>query len=83
MPVITIGHTYLLLISHYSGEKTAGYSAQVDLPGDARNVRLRAWAATGLIWDKWGEIFNVALEGPDNRTYRAKGTTLHRSWDHG
>ena len=66
-----------------SGEKTAGYSAQVDLPGDARNVRLKAWAATGLIWDKWGEIFNVALEGPDNQTYRAKGTTLHRSWDHG
>ena len=66
-----------------SGDKTAGYSAQVDLPGDARNVRLKAWAATGLAWDWWGEIFNVALEGPDNKCYRATGTTLHRSWDHG
>jgi thiol-activated cytolysin len=65
-----------------SGEKTAGYSCQIDLPGDARNVRLKAQAATGLIWDPWGEIFNVALEGPDNKCYRATGTTLHRTWDH-
>ena len=64
-----------------SGHKTAGYSGQVDIPGDARNVRLKAWAATGLVWDPWGEIFNVALEGPDNKCYRAKGTTLNRSWD--
>jgi thiol-activated cytolysin len=65
-----------------SGKKTAGYSEQVDLPGDARNVRLKAQAATGLVWDPWGEIFNVALEGPDNKCYRATGTTLHRTWDH-
>ncbi len=64
-----------------SGEKTVGYSGQVDLPGDAHNVRLKAWAATGLVWDPWGEIFNVALEGPDNKCYRATGTTLGRSWD--
>lgn len=64
-----------------SGKQTAGYSNQVNLPGDARNVRLRAEAATGLAWSPWGEIFNQALAGPDNKTYRATGTTLHRSWD--
>lgn len=65
-----------------SGNKTAGWSQQVDVPGDARNLRLRGWAATGLVWDPWGEIFNVALEGPDNKCYHAYGTTLNRKWDH-
>ncbi len=64
-----------------SGEKTAGYTHQVDLPGDAQGVRIKAWAATGLIWDPWGEIMNVALNGPDNKCYRVTGTTLNRSWD--
>jgi thiol-activated cytolysin len=65
-----------------SGKQTAGYSQQVNLPGDARNVRLRAEAATGLVWSPWGEILNLTLAGPDNKTYRVKGTTLHRAWDH-
>jgi len=66
-----------------SGEKTAGYSYQLDLPGDAQGVRVKAWAATGLVWDPWGEIMNISLNGPDNKTYRARGTTLNRSWDNG
>ena len=64
-----------------SGNQTAGYTQQVDLPGDAQGVRLQAWAATGLVWDPWGEILNVSLNGPDNKCYRATGTTLNRSWD--
>jgi thiol-activated cytolysin len=64
-----------------SGEKTAGYSEQLDLPGDAQGVRLRAWAATGLVWDPWGQIIDVTLDGPDNKCYRVTGTTLNRSWD--
>jgi thiol-activated cytolysin len=63
-----------------SGQQTVGYTHQVDMPGDAQGVRLKAWAATGLIWDPWGEIMNVALTGPDNKTYRVTGTTLDRSW---
>jgi thiol-activated cytolysin len=66
-----------------SGNKTQGYAYQIDLPGDAHDVRVTAWAATGLVWDPWGEIMNVALSGPDNKTYRARGTTLNRSWDNG
>ena len=64
-----------------SGEKTVGYTHQVDLPGNAQGIRIKAWAATGLLWDPWGEIMNVALNGPDNKCYRATGTTLNRSWD--
>jgi thiol-activated cytolysin len=64
-----------------SGEKTNGYTHQIDLPGDARNVRLRGWAATGLVWDPWGEALNEALNGPDNKCYRIFGTTLNRHWD--
>lgn len=63
-----------------SGNTTAGYARQVDMPGDAQGVRLKAWAATGLVWDPWGEILNVALDGPDNKTYRVTGTTLDRHW---
>jgi len=68
--------------SYRSGNKTAGWFYSVQLPGDATNVRLRAEAATGLVWDPWGEIFNIAENGPTNKCYRAKGTTLHRRYDH-
>jgi thiol-activated cytolysin len=64
-----------------SGEKTAGYSQTVDLDGDARNVRVRAWAKTGLVWDPWGEIVNDLQEGPTNKTYTVGGTTLGRKVD--
>ncbi len=64
-----------------SGQKTVGYTHQVDLPGDAQGIRLKAWAATGLVWDPWGEIMNVALSGPDNKCYRVTGTTLDRGWE--
>jgi thiol-activated cytolysin len=47
-----------------SGDKTVGYTHQIDLRGDAQGVRLKAWAATGPIWDPWGEIMNVALSRP-------------------
>jgi thiol-activated cytolysin len=61
-----------------SGEQTAGYAHQVDLPGDARNVNIFAEAATGLAWDPWGDTINVTEDGPTNNTYRIYGTTLGR-----
>lgn len=64
-----------------SGDKTIGYTHQVDLPGDAQGLRLKAWAATALVWDPWGEIMNVALSGPDNKCYRVTGSTLDRRWE--
>jgi len=67
---------YTIVKKWESGKKTAGWTQTVDIPGDAHGLRLKAWADTGLIWDPWGEILNIALEGPDNKCYRFKGTTL-------
>ncbi len=64
-----------------SGEKTVGYSQTVPLPGDASQVRVLASAATGLVWDPWGEIMNFTINGPTNCTYRAYGTTLNRHYE--
>jgi thiol-activated cytolysin len=64
-----------------SGNKTAGFTQQLDLPGDARNIRIRGLAMTGLVWDPWGEAINVTESGPTNKCYRITGTTLNRGWD--
>lgn len=64
-----------------SGEKTSGYTQRVDLPGDARNVRIRAEAATGLAWDTIGEAMNVTEDGPTNKTYRIYGSTVERKYE--
>ena len=64
-----------------SGEQTAGYTHQVDLPGDARNVKIFAEGATGLAWDPWGDAINLTEEGPTNKTYRIYGTTLDRKYE--
>jgi thiol-activated cytolysin len=64
-----------------SGKKTAGYSYQVELPGDATNIKIRAEAATGLVWDPWGQIFSCTEKGPTNLIYKASGTTLDRRWE--
>lgn len=63
-----------------SGKKTAGYSEIIQLKGNAREIHITAQAATGLVWDPWGTIYKLRLEGPPNKVYVAKGTTLHRKW---
>ncbi|MEO7983087.1 MAG: thiol-activated cytolysin family protein [Bacteroidota bacterium] len=62
-----------------SGEKTAGYSYTLKLPGDAVNINIKGEAATGLAWDPWGEAINRVERGPTNCTYTISGTTLNRS----
>lgn len=63
-----------------SGNKTAGFSERIPLKGNAREITLTAQAATGLVWDPWGTIFRLKLEGPPNKVYVVKGTTLNRKW---
>lgn len=63
-----------------SGEVTAGWTHTVDMPGDARDVRIHAEAKTLLAWDPWGEIINLTLGAPSNKTYRVSGTTLNRHY---
>jgi thiol-activated cytolysin len=69
--------------SYSSGDTTAGWSYTLNLPGDAEEVRIKAEADTGVVWNPRGEIMNVLVGGPSNKTYRATGTTLNRSWDNG
>lgn len=64
-----------------SGNKTAGYSITISMPGDARDVKIEAWAATGLVWDPWGEIMSLSVGGPNQKTYKVTGTTLNRSYE--
>jgi len=64
-----------------SGSQTSGYSYTLQLPGDARSVHLYAEADTGLVWSPTGEIFNLMIDGPNNKTYKATGTTLNRTYE--
>jgi thiol-activated cytolysin len=64
-----------------SGNKTAGYSEVIHLKGNAREINITAQAATGLVWNPWGTIFKLKLDGPPNKVYVAKGTTLNRKWE--
>ncbi|MCB0552111.1 MAG: thiol-activated cytolysin family protein [Phaeodactylibacter sp.] len=61
-----------------SGEKTSGYTETLTLPGDAVNINIKGEAATGLVWDPWGEAINKVEKGPTNCTYTIFGTTLGR-----
>jgi thiol-activated cytolysin len=64
-----------------SGNTTSSYRKTVELPGDAKDVRITAEEYTGLIWEPTREAMNVAESGPTNKCYRIKGTTLNPSWD--
>jgi thiol-activated cytolysin len=63
-----------------SSGKTSGYVKQVDLPGDATNIRIQAWVATGLVWQPWSAL-KIDLNSPTNACYRFGGTTLNNWWD--
>jgi thiol-activated cytolysin len=64
-----------------SGEITrSGNVMTVDIPGDAKSVKIVAEGATGIAWDPWDEAMNVPLNGPDNRCYTLQGTTLDQSY---
>ena len=65
-----------------SGDTTASYRKTVELPGDAKQVKITAEEYTGLVWEKIREAMNVTESGPTNLCYRITGTTLNPSWDH-
>ena len=63
--------------SFKSGNKTSPYNKTISLPGDAHNIRIKAYAATGLVWDPWREAINITESGPTNSRYEIGGTTLN------
>lgn len=64
-----------------SGNVTAPYQKTINLPGDAKQVRIYAEAMTGLVWDPWREAISKTETGPTNKCYKIYGTTLSPSWN--
>lgn len=63
-----------------AGEKTNGWTHTYVVPAGATNIKLKGWAMTGLVWDPWGEIYNVDLQPGTDYCYENKGTTLGRTF---
>jgi thiol-activated cytolysin len=59
-----------------SGDKTAGYSTRVWLPGDASSIELKGGEYTGLVWDKIRYPLNLRPSAVPNKCYEIYGTTL-------
>ena len=64
-----------------SGEKTSGYSKKIFFKGkNPRKIHISAHARTGLVWQPWGNIWDLHFQSPPNTTFTAKGTTLGREY---
>ena len=62
--------------------KTKGYNETIIFPCRATQIKLKAWAMTGLVWEPWGEIYNKQLDSSTlNKCYNNFGTTLNRQWN--
>ena len=62
--------------------KTKGYSETFNFPCTVKNINLAGWAATGLVWEPWGEIYNKTLDSSNwNKCYKNTGTMLNRNWN--
>ncbi len=64
-----------------SGSQTAGWTHTQNFPGDAQDIRIRAYANTGLAWNLWQEAMNAQMSTPRNSCFRITGTSLQRSFD--
>jgi len=60
-----------------SGRLGYGNLEKVPLKGNARNINISAQADTGFGWQN---VFKLTLDGPPNKYYVVRGTTLNRSW---
>lgn len=60
-----------------SGNKTAGWNHQLNLPYNAENIRVRGRAYTGLFWQEWNTIFDERPASPCRCRFKAKGTTTN------
>lgn len=63
-----------------SGNQTMGYVQKVDIPSNAINIKIQAWAATALIWNPWGQIMLIETQSTPNKTYKVGGTTLDTNY---
>ncbi|OUO90614.1 hypothetical protein B5F40_06580 [Gordonibacter sp. An230] len=57
---------------------TAGYSASIPLPANARDIRVRAYGATGLAWEPERMTMDETFPLIARRTITIGGTTLNQ-----
>lgn len=62
-----------------SGSQTAGWTHTQHFPGDAEDIRIRAYAYTGLAWNRWAETINTRLKAATNRCFRIAGAVHNRT----
>jgi hypothetical protein len=63
-----------------TGDQTAGWTNTYTIPEDAKNIRLRAWGATGLTWEPWRQTLDHTFPDPPNECVKIYGTTLDQQW---
>ncbi|MCB0518277.1 MAG: hypothetical protein H6577_20700 [Lewinellaceae bacterium] len=59
---------------------TAGMVTTFTLPENAKNIRIRAWGATGLAWEPWRQTFDFSYPEPPGMCIKTYGTTLDQKW---
>lgn len=60
-----------------SGDFTAGFTKRTDIPANALNIKFKAEAYTGILWDPLNTIVEKTFQAnPGNLCYELKGTTL-------
>ena len=61
---------------------TVGYSTEIPLPPNARNICIKAEGATGLAWEPWRTSINAQrLPLIKKRIVTISGTTLHQKYN--
>ena len=61
-----------------SGKKGVGYLDKIELKGNARDINITAQVDTGF---GWHNIYKLKLDGPPNKFYVVRGTTLNTKWE--
>jgi hypothetical protein len=59
---------------------TAGMITTITIPENAKNIRIRAWGATGLAWEPWRQTFDFSYPEPPGMCIKTYGTTLDQKW---
>ncbi len=64
-----------------SGDKAIGQSASYEIHPDARNINVKGFAYTGLIWAPEKAIFDLSVSATSNICLKSYGTTLNPSYN--
>jgi hypothetical protein len=60
-----------------------GWQREFEIPAAATTIHLEAYASTGLVWAKWGEILKKTWPKPTTTCITLTGTVLNRLYSEG